>query len=81
MANRELWAGPKQGRQDDKAHPPIHPVKNAERAALLPDEWRIYDILSRHFLATISKDAQLAETNIAAEMGGEKFFAKGVSIE
>ena len=31
VANRELWAGPKHGKHDDKAHPPIHPVKNAER--------------------------------------------------
>ena len=62
VANRELWAGPKAGKHDDKAHPPIHPVKNADRNSITNDEWRIYDMLSRHFLATISKDAELAET-------------------
>lgn len=37
--------------------------------------------MTRHFLATISKDAELAETNIKVGMGGEFFHTKGVSIE
>lgn len=45
------------------------------------DEWRIYDIVTRHFLATISKDAELAETQVKVAMGGELFHSKGVSIE
>ena len=81
VASKELWVGPKKGKHDDKAHPPIHPVKNAERSALSNDEWRIYDLLSRHFLATISKDAELAETAVKVGMGGEFFHAKGVAIE
>ena len=81
MQNKELWVGPKKGKHDDKAHPPIHPVKNAERNQLSHDEWRIYDILTRHFLATISKDAELAETSVKVEMGGEQFSTKGVAIE
>ena len=81
MANKELWSGPKRGKHDDKAHPPIHPVKNAEKEMMTPDEWKIYDILTRHFLATISKDAELAETHVKVGMGGELFHAKGVSIE
>ena len=64
VANKELWAGPMKGKHDDKAHPPIHPVKNADRSQLSNDEWRIYDLLTRHFLASISKDAELAETNV-----------------
>lgn len=81
VANKELWVGPKKGKQDDKAHPPIHPVKNAPKDQLTHDEWRIYDILSRHFLASISKDAELAETVVKAEMGGEYFHTKGTLVE
>ena len=81
VQNKELWVGPKQGKHDDKAHPPIHPVKNADRSQLSNDEWRIYDLLTRHFLASISKDAELAETNVKVEMGGESFHTKGVAIE
>ena len=76
-----MWAGPKPGKHDDKSHPPIHPVKNCERSQVSPDEWRIYDLLSRHFLATISKDADLAETTVNVTMGGEYFHAKGTFVE
>lgn len=64
VASGDLWGGPKNGKLDDKAHPPIHPVKNARREDLAPDEWRIYELLSRHFLATISRDAVGSETLI-----------------
>jgi DNA topoisomerase-3 len=73
VGSGELWGGPKNGKLDDKAHPPIHPVKNAKREELLSDEWKIYELLTRHFLATISKDAVGSETTIMAEMGGEDF--------
>jgi DNA topoisomerase-3 len=73
VASGEMWGGPKNGKLDDKAHPPIHPVKNARKEELLSDEWRIFELLTRHFLATISKDAVGSETTIKAEMGREDF--------
>lgn len=76
-----MWGGPKNGNLDDKAHPPIHPVKNATRSQLSNDEWRVYEILSRHFLATISKDAVGSETLIKAEIGGEYFTCMGIIVE
>lgn len=30
IASGAMWGGPKNGKQDDKAHPPIHPVKVAQ---------------------------------------------------
>lgn len=57
-----MWNPPKKGKHDDKAHPPIHPVKNARRDQLSDSEWKIYELLARHFLATISKDAIGSET-------------------
>jgi DNA topoisomerase-3 len=45
------------------------------------DEWRIYDIIVRHFLASISKDAIGSETKVEVEMGGEYFTTKGLIIE
>jgi DNA topoisomerase-3 len=76
-----MYGGPKNGKQDDKAHPPIHPVKNASRNELAPDEWRVYELVARHFLACISKDAIGAETKIEVLCGGEHFSAKGILIE
>jgi len=83
VAAGTLWGGPKNGKQDDKAHPPIHPVKNANKgdAGMSADEWRVYELISRHFLATISKDAVGSETKVTVALGGEIFTAKGLIIE
>lgn len=38
-----MYKGPRKGKQDDKAHPPIHPVKLATREDISEEkEWRIY---------------------------------------
>ena len=81
VASGEMWGGPKNGKLDDKAQPPIHPVKNARREELESNEWKIYELLTRHFLATISKDAVGSETTIQAEMGGEDFSCQGIIVE
>ena len=36
IASGEMWTGPRNGKLDDKAHPPIHPVKNANQNELEP---------------------------------------------
>ena len=53
------WAGPRNGVKDDKAHPPIHPVKSPTASSDLenPNEEKIFDLILRHFLASVSKDA------------------------
>lgn len=73
----EMYAGPKWGKKDDKAHPPIHPVKHADRNALTDQEWKIYDFITRHFLASLSKDAKGSETRVTADLGGETFHTEG----
>ncbi len=52
-----FYGPPKKGKLDDKAHPPIHPVKNANQKSLDGPEWRIYELICKHFLACLSKDA------------------------
>ena len=34
ISNGSMWAPPRKGSLDDKAHPPIHPVKCAEKSSL-----------------------------------------------
>ena len=48
---------PRAGNKNDQAHPPIHPVKAAARGQMTDEEWKVYDLISRHFLASCSKDA------------------------
>jgi DNA topoisomerase-3 len=45
------------------------------------DEWRVYELVARHFLACISKDAVGAETKVDVSLGAELFTAKGLIIE
>ena len=35
-------------------HPPITPMKSASESELSGDSWRIYDYITRHFIATVS---------------------------
>ncbi len=70
-------AKPTSGPKDDKAHPPIHPIKAATRdeveRALGRDGWRLYELIARHFIATFSPPAQLESKKYVLNIGGEKF--------
>jgi len=41
---------PRNGRHDDKAHPPIHPITYAAPTVLSPEESRLYELVVRRFL-------------------------------
>ena len=69
------------GSGDDKAHPPIHPVRYAENEGLNVKEKKVYDLIMGHFLATLSPDAKGQETTIRVKMGDEFFKTKGLIIE
>eukprot|EP00976_Prorocentrum_cordatum_P014948 299539-Prorocentrum_minimum.AAC.1 len=59
-------------------HPPITPVRCATEAELGGgDYWRIYDYVTRHFLASLSPDAVICKTSAAFAAGGEHFSAVG----
>jgi DNA topoisomerase III len=81
VVSGELYSGARNGKSDDKAHPPIHPVKAAQKEDLNFDEWRIYELVTRHFLATISKDAVGMKTTIEAQIDDEIFSATGIIVE
>ncbi|KAH8741543.1 hypothetical protein FG386_003185 [Cryptosporidium ryanae] len=72
---------PRKGNKDDGSHPPIHPVKNLEKKeSISNDEWLLYELISRHFLATCSKDAILLETSVIASIANENFHTKGMEL-
>ncbi|CAM9520656.1 unnamed protein product, partial [Discosporangium mesarthrocarpum] len=73
-----LW--PRDGRGDDGAHPPIHPTKSADPSTLQGDEQKIYDLVTKHFLACCSKDAVGHQTKVHACCGGEEFTATGLMV-
>jgi DNA topoisomerase-3 len=77
---------PRNGGHDDGAHPPIHPTKCVEPNTLSEEERKIYDLVTRHFLACCGRDAQGSQTEIcvaipaSAGAAGERFTATGLMI-
>ncbi|EIW82848.1 prokaryotic type I DNA topoisomerase [Coniophora puteana RWD-64-598 SS2] len=66
------------GKHNDKAHPPIHPTAHA--ANLTGDQKKVYEYITRRFLASCSKDAEGFETKAEVDYGGELFSASGLSV-
>lgn len=71
---------PRQGPNDDKAHPPIHPITFAAPTVLNDREKKIYEFVTRRFLACCSEDAKGVATNVDILYGEELFQAHGVVV-
>lgn len=80
FAQRVLQWGthPRNGNKSDQAHPPIHPTKFTN--SLSGNEKKVYELIVRHFLACVSKDAVGSETVVNAAIGEEEFTATGLVI-
>lgn len=53
----EKFLYPRNGGHDDGAHPPIHPTKPPDGLTTQEDV-RVYEFITRHFLACCSRDGQ-----------------------
>lgn len=71
---------PRAGRNDDKAHPPIHPTKAAAPGVLHGDEARLYEYITRRFLAVCSSDALTQQSIVVVDVAAERFTASGTCI-
>ncbi len=75
---------PTRGKEDDKAHPPIYPLKNVEKEAVKKKfgekGWKLYDFIVRHFLATISEPAILELQRIEISIANISFMLEGKRI-
>lgn len=73
---------PRAGRNDDGAHPPIHPTNAAPETFDSPEHKRLYDYITKRFLASCSIDAKGAETVVIVRVGSfERFTAQGLIVE
>jgi len=82
-AGRLLGAGrltPTRGRRQTTDHPPIYPTGRASRAELREDQWKIYQLVVRRFLATLSGPAKTLRTTLRFESGGEPLVAGGTVV-
>eukprot|EP01080_Neovahlkampfia_damariscottae_P003222 gene3222-5537_t len=75
----DKFVQPKQGKDDDKAHPPISPTKSVTN--LNGKEKGVYELICRHFLACCSNDGIGYETIITIDIASEIFTTSGLMIK
>ncbi|HEC82471.1 MAG TPA: DNA topoisomerase I, partial [Thermoplasmatales archaeon] len=72
-----LRSKPVAGKKFSKDHPPIHPVGVAKLDGL---HAKIFDLVARRFMATLSKNDVIDVRKAEIEISGEKFIADGTLI-
>lgn len=68
------FQGPRKG-VDCGDHPPITPMKLAERGDFDNDTWEVFRYICRHFMATVSKDLKYRSITAKFNINGEIFTA------
>ncbi len=65
-----------QGKKEDPAHPAIHPT-GLKPGKLGKEEAKLYDLITRRFLAAFAPPAEKENTSVDVDAGGEVYNAKG----
>ena len=65
------------GKKETTDHPPIYPTAMATPDNLPAAEYKLYNLIARRFLATLSDAAIVEGTKVSLVVGGEEFVAKG----
>jgi DNA topoisomerase-1 len=71
---------PTRGKKETTDHPPIYPTGHASKEALQDDQWKIYQLVVRRFLATLSKPAKTLRTTVRLKSGGEPLIGGGTVV-
>jgi len=71
---------PTRGKKQTTDHPPIHPVGAPSGKGLSGDVAKIYELVVRRFLATLSKNAISETVNASFDISGEEFKADGYRL-
>lgn len=69
---------PRKGKNNDKAHPPIHPTSPGTNLA--GADAAVFNFIARRFLACCSLNAEGRETVVQAAVGREEFECRGVRV-
>ncbi len=69
---------PTAGDEETTDHPPIHPTGEIpDRDDLSDDEWEIYELVVRHFFATVAEAAEWEHLKVVADANGCLLKANG----
>ncbi|KAF7492312.1 DNA topoisomerase 3-beta-1 [Sarcoptes scabiei] len=71
---------PSKSGHDAGDHPPITPLKSATSDELYGEQWKIYDYITRHFLATLSTKLISDVFTIVVKIGSESFQASYTEV-
>ncbi len=77
---------PTRGKKKTTDHPPIHPTGAANEKDLKPQEWKIYELVVRRFLATLAPSASMESARVdinvecPALKRSEPFFLQGSRV-
>ncbi len=78
LASEKL--SPTRGKKETTDHPPIYPTGYASKKALREDRWKIYQLVVRRFLATLSGPAKTLRTTLRFDSGGEPLTTSGTVV-
>ncbi|HEX2728460.1 MAG TPA: DNA topoisomerase I, partial [Rubrobacteraceae bacterium] len=71
---------PTRGKKETTDHPPIYPTGFASKKALRDDQWKIYQLVVRRFLATLMGPAKTLRTTLRFDSGGETLTTGGTVV-
>src|ERR671910_835860 len=71
---------PTRGKKETTDHPPIYPTGYASKKSMRDDRWKIYQLVVRRFLATLSGPAKTLRTTLRFDSGGEPLVTGGTVV-
>lgn len=71
---------PSRGRTEATDHPPIYPTGAAKKGQLKGDYAKVYELVTRRFLATLYKEGEREIKEAKIDVAGHTFLTKGVRI-
>ena len=68
---------PTRGKTQTTDHPPVYPTGVGNPDKMKPEEWKLYNLVARRFMATLSGPATVEGTKVCVEVAGEPFITRG----
>ena len=65
------------GKEETTDHPPIYPTAPADPDKLEPAAWKLYNLIARRFMATLSEASVSESTKFTFDVEGEPFVTSG----
>jgi DNA topoisomerase-1 len=72
---------PTRGPKETTDHPPIHPTGAGDPERLDGQAWKLYNLVARRFMATLSGPAFVEATRVDIDVAGQRFVAKGDVVQ